>query len=307
MKMKSRIGVFFIVFGFVACGNKYPLLDNLPKVVTPWYVLAISFPFFEKKMSLGHRHSVYIYPDKTLSGSYDIEVNLRVFSDHLAEVVFDPKTENPFKSIFLDIYEEKYRKKYKDCDFTGFKFELDDNTATDEWYISFSADYCLYDEETLYLSTNNAHGWIVQRQASDTYRVLMEGYGLMYISAKHKRHGYQSIEQRVFTEYSTRKISLAALNSPERRGMKDPPCGAGWIRWEYKDNYYQPVHLRPISNSCSNQYEYNIEDKESFIARTQKTIKRRLLTWVSKVTGKPMDIDSNNMLVPKLVEGAVIK
>ncbi len=267
-----------------ACQSQHSnnTLINLNAINNDWYSLSVELVFSNKQ---------FAYPlitssaDQTAPTEQTNNLNLAKLPFNQLKQILPAIKPNPFRQAFPDIYQNIITNQYDDHEFTGFKFELDDNVATSEWLLAFQFAPCSNEEagEALAITCGNEqiHAWVIQQNETGNYHVIMESDGSLFFSKNQQVAGYKSIKTQAFNEhnYLSEPKGISQLNHS--------PCGKGEIQWRYEGKKYQPIQLTAIKGSCDLRFLGDNETIEEFADRTERGIRYYLSVWLKKFTDKP--------------------
>jgi len=153
-------------------------------------------------------------------------------STQIKQTVLAKSTPNPFKTIYAYLYTPKNKAKLLKCPALSFPFDLDSNSATQEWIVSSSPYLCLkskgFDVDSI------PHFWILQRKAGK-YRILMEADGFIKILGK-SLSKYNDI------------LAYIYLTRTELNPKAD--CGGPMNMWTYQNNTYQLANADYHAQDC---------------------------------------------------------
>lgn len=131
-----------------------------------------------------------------LSGTASIpegRVELPSVPLHIKRAILSSKTTNPFKSAYRSIYTSAFLKQLQKCQFVGMPYELDGNKTTTEWIVMTVFYGCAKGYDSLVGS--EPHNWILQRDAKNQFRILMEsdGTSLSLTKNQSKQKNYDQV------------------------------------------------------------------------------------------------------------------
>ena len=257
---------------------------------------ALSKDQLTRMLSNGHKVGFFVNFDgiKIRNSHLDIYENgndivgstldnvLKPISSDLIQHLFSPETINPFRVLFPQIYQSAQNNAYQYCDFVGIQFELDDRQDTQEWFISFPAEKCLYaDNAIIQNSYSEAHSWFIQKDSQGIYKVLMQSEGLLY-SIKHKNHAYRTLETQIFNQHM------------QRNNKKS--CGYGIITWNYQNNQYIPQQLFSKINGCESVFPETGEDPRQREKNMVTLVEKLLFNTLNKLIPNKLFIDNEGKL-----------
>ncbi|MEZ5536622.1 MAG: hypothetical protein R3F02_13485 [Thiolinea sp.] len=278
-QLKFMISPLLTVLLSVACQAKTnSVLDNFPVVTNRWHSLHFDLIFDENKLAY---QRIKMFENSRVDSAKIYEGELYQGKMNLLRPILTSIRSRPFQKAFDTVHQGLRGKQYDNDEFVGIQFELDDNPATQEWYLAFQFEFCSSnnssgDALTTTCNDEQIHSWIIQSQGEAGYRILMETNGLMRISKNKQSHGYKSI-----ITYSFNRLNYPSPTENRVEG-EPPPCGRGEIEWAYTDSQYLPIKLTPIKGSCDLQFLDDNETLEEFAERTEPIIKFYLEKWIKE-------------------------
>lgn len=157
--------------------------------------------------------------------------------ESVLDILKAKSTKKPFASMFYKTNLALQQGKMDSCVFRSLNTEIDDNADTTEWVVST-------DQQCLKGNINTLpHVWIMQRQANDQYRVLLEADDNVIRLRNSSHSGYKD-------------ISITTTLDPE--SSRSGVCGAIYATWQFQQDRYLPVDGDPIiDDACIG---YNLPD-----------------------------------------------
>ncbi|WP_020558594.1 hypothetical protein [Thiofilum flexile] len=195
--------------------------------------------------------------------------------DQLPNIVkqnlFRSTTYNPFKAAYAYLYTSSNLEKLKSCSFVGVPFELDNNSKTQEWFISTSLYGCLKGQ--VRGDGGGIHSWVLQQDSQNKSRVLMESDGPLSITkTPQDKAGYRQMR----TEHYVIRFA-----PQEKIG-----CGKVLLKWGYNGKQYKILEQGPIfSADCPGDWysadlskEENAQRKHQAATQVKAAVNRWLPT-----------------------------
>lgn len=180
------------------------------------------------------RGTVFIYQHANSNAK---KIRVSSFSPSVKKATLTPSTSNPFKALYPHIYTATNRTRLANCPMLSFPFELDNDTTTQEWLVSSSTYFCL--GQSKQGIDHDAHMWVLQKQANQQYRILMEGDNLMVITQTNHQH-YKAIESYLY-------LNRANPNQAAQ-------CGGAKNTWVYHQGRYQLSNTEYHARDCNYQH-----------------------------------------------------
>lgn len=213
------------------------------KLGSSWYKAAFETRFPPQGASLPPANgSAVLYKNKAdLAGEAHTDI-YKPIAKELRTALAAPRTANPFRTQFPDLYTAANLAKRDDCAMISVPVEVDDKSATKEWVVAFSATQCLDADPSAVLRAGDStpHQWVLQKTAAGKYRVLAEGDGQVYITNHQKEQGYKEIRTNLLIK---RILPDNALQ-----------CGGAEFTWRYRNNGYALADTDIMAQDCEPLY-----------------------------------------------------
>ena len=209
------------------------------------------------------RGTITVYPASGKGSVADLD--MLYFPQHILDRIISSQTSNAFRKVYPQIYQAQHLEKLRKCPFLGTQFELDNDASTSEWLATISIPLCLRLEKRGVDS--NPHMWIVQKQADNTWRVLMESDSSISVinSSQNDRPAYKHLKTWLYN----RRSWLGHENN----------CGGARIVWKYQDEQYHPIELHYQTHDCDFQNshsEVRMQYEKKHLANIKLMVDQRL-------------------------------
>lgn len=207
-----------------------------------WQKISAQVTFSANGSALGR---LLIYQGSRLSETDDSA--FKTMAAPLRTALLSPQTTNPFRARFPAIYRE--RSALAHCPMLAAAIDVDNQASTQEYLIAYSRLRCLELEpsERLRHGDTEPHYVILQQQANDRYRVLMESDGEISVLNK-QAAGYKALESKVMLE---REFPTHELQ-----------CGGAELTWRYDGNAYQLSKTSYVAQDCEPRHFPNLAGAE---------------------------------------------
>lgn len=202
-------------------------------------------------------------------------IELPAVPSYIKQAILAPKTINPFKSVYRTVYTPSFLKQLQGCPFLGMPYELDGNTATQEWVVMTLFYGCVKQYST-YLGSQ-PHNWILQQDAKKQFRVLMESDGRSLLAVKDSSR--QKHYDKLFTNHYT--VNFA----PNAR----PQCGMSHVKWQYRQNRYQMTEQKIRTDDCEQLFKYGGNEilpeaaQNDNKKKAQKAVEAVVTPWIKQL------------------------
>ncbi|MEN9432708.1 MAG: hypothetical protein RLZZ422_297 [Pseudomonadota bacterium] len=170
------------------------------------------------------------------------EVVLPVVPFYIKQAIFSPRTTNPFKSVYRNVYTPVFLKQLQGCPFIGMPYDLDGNMSTKEWIV-ITLFYGCVEQYDNYISSQ-PHNWILQQDAKKQFRILMESDGRSLLAVKDSSR--QKKYDKLFTNHYI--VNFAPVARPQ--------CGMSHVKWQYRQNRYQVNEQKISAEGCEQLFKY---------------------------------------------------
>ena len=204
---------------------------------------------------------------------------LPTLSPEIKQAILSPDTENPFKAVYSHVYTSAFLNELQNCPFIGLPYELDGDENSTEW-VSMTVFYgCIkgYDDYMY----SKPHNWVLQQDAKNNFRVLMESDGQMLSAIK--SHAKQQNYDKLSTDHYVVNFSPAA----------QPQCGRAYVEWQYRQNHYQIIKQSIFPNDCERLFKFDGSDdtldspgdvvRKENEAKAQKAVEAVINPWLDKL------------------------
>jgi len=189
--------------------------------------------------------TVLIYKDVDSSAT---KIRFSSSPNAVKQATLATSTFNPFNVLYPVLYTASNRDKLAKCPMLSVPFELDNDSATQEWFVSSSTYFCLGQNKrdpNKQGTDHDSHMWVLQKQANQQYRILMEGDNLMVVS----RHAQQSYNQGYNDIESYLYLNRA-------QPIHANQCGGAINTWQWNDQQgrYQLNKMDYHARDCDHQH-----------------------------------------------------
>ena len=206
---------------------------------------------------------------------------LPVIPPEIKQAILSSETKNPFKAMYGHLYTPAFLSQLQNCPFIGMPYELDGDKNTTEW-IALTVFYgCVKEYDSFMYS--QPHNWILQQDADQSFKILMESDGRMLSITK--SHAKQQNYDKLSTDHYVVNFSPSA----------QPQCGMAYIRWQYRQNHYQITEQLIRPDDCEQSFEFDGSDdtldspgdvvRKENEAKAQKAVEAVINPWLEKLHG----------------------
>lgn len=221
--------------------------ENLFQLPNAWY--KARFQIAIKKGSGGlliHLHK----SKKDLVGKR-LMAKFKLVPPSLNKLISVADTKNPFKEKFPHLYTAGNIQKRLSCPMYGVRLEVDNDTASKEWLLIFSAKKCF--EPHYYGTDSSPHQWILQQNKAGHYRILMEA----------ETHFSSLVNTAAEGAYKQIRNSLIIDRTIPESKLQ---CGEAELVWRYLSKLPSKASSKlPANSSEDNAGQYEIV-KKSYVS-----------------------------------------
>lgn len=187
------------------------------------------YPSYPNRNNI-QRGTAYTYKKNTDTSSRRKFSSLA--SQGIKNALVAQNTANPFKAAYPYIYAAGNRRKLTNCPALSYPFNLDNNSATQEWLITSSVYLCL--QARGFGSDNIPHMWVLQKK-NGRFRILMEGDGYFKV---------------IGSSHSNYDDILAYIYLSRTRANPSSNCGGLMNIWTYARGKYEIANVNYHSDDC---------------------------------------------------------